>query len=350
MSDTTTSTGGSDSLSAAELAYFQSGGTDTSGLGIEESPESIAPTQEPIETAPTDQAKAPAADDEDDIIVDENGKARDAKTGKFVPYVPHAALHKERSRRKQVEDENLSFREKLARVEERLAIFNEMIGKGDAPAANPDAKPDGKSVFDEEPIDPEEDVFGALKQQQRINAELRRQMTEGAKAREQQEAVTSVKTAYQQDATAFMAKTPDFKDAYGHLISTLHRELELMGVSDEAERNRAIAEQERELVSRALAQKKSPSELIYSIAKTRGFSSAPSAAIDKQSQPAPKATADARIENVRRGQGSVISLAKAGGASGEGLTVEALASMNEADFAAMTKSLSKSQLRAIMGG
>lgn len=347
MSDTTTSTGGSDSLSAAELAYFQSGGTDTSGLGIEESPETIAPTQEPIETAPTDQAKAPAADDEDDIIVDENGKARDAKTGQFVP---HAALHKERTRRKEVEAENLSFREKLARVEERLSIFNELIGKGDLPTAAPAAKPEAKSVFDEEPIDPEEDVFGALKQQQRINAELRRQMSEGAKAREQQEAVSTVKTAYQQDATAFMAKTPDFKDAYGHLISTLHRELELMGVSDEAERNRAIAEQERELVSRALAQKKSPSELIYSIAKTRGFSSAPSAAIDKQSQPAPKATADARIENVRRGQGSVISLAKAGGASGEGLTVEALASMNEADFAAMTKSLSKSQLRAIMGG
>lgn len=349
MTDTTTQST-AEGLSDAERAYFESGGTDTSGLEIEE------PTPEPKAAAEPsaegdEKATAPAGETEDDdIIVDENGKARDAKTGKFVPYVPHAALHKERSRRKQVEDENLSFREKLARVEERLSIFNELIGKGDLPTAAPAAKPEAKSVFDEEPIDPEEDVFGALKQQQRINAELRRQMSEGAKAREQQEAVSTVKTAYQQDATAFMAKTPDFKDAYGHLISTLHRELELMGVSDEAERNRAIAEQERELVSRALAQKKSPSELIYSIAKTRGFSSAPSAAIDKQSQPAPKATADARIENVRRGQGSVISLAKAGGASGEGLTVEALASMNEAEFAAMTKNLSKAQMRALMGG
>lgn len=358
MSDTNAATvspaASSEVLSEAEMAYFKSGGTDTSGLQIENAP-TAPPATAPGDTqeaAPTDQAKAPAGEegDEDGIVIGPDGRARNAKSGQ---YVPHAALHKERTRRKEIEAENLSYRDKLARVEERLAIFNEMLGKGEgtgaanAPTASKEA---GKSALEEEPIDPDVDIFAALRQQQRINAELRRMVTEGEKAREQQNAATSIKTAYQQDATAFMAKAPDFKDAYEHLVATLHKELEMMGVADEAARNRAIAEQERELVANALKQNKSPAELIYGIAKTRGFYGSSPKVIPQQNATQRQASPEAKIDNVLRGQGAVLSLSKAGGASGEGLTVEALASMSEAEFAAMTKSLSKAQLRAIMGG
>lgn len=58
-----------------------------------------------------------------------------------------------------------------------------------------------------------------------------------------------------------------------------------------------------------------------------------------------------RIQQIARGQREAgASLTPAGGQSGEGLTVEKLANMSEADFNAVVGKLSASQRRALMGG
>jgi hypothetical protein len=345
-----TSTSSMDSLSAGERAYFESGGMDTSGLGGGTEGGLPAAPSEPaseLGTAPPEQA---TEDDELAIEIGEDGRARDKVTGKFVP---HAALHKERVRRQTVETELATYRDRVARMEARWETINELANKPDAPAADgtrPAAAAaegkqpasDGKSPFDEPPIDPEEDIFAAFKQVQRQNAELVRLMKEGEQAKQQQQQVSGLRSAYEQDATAFMQKTPDFRDAYEHLIGGLHRELEIMGVSDEGQRNAAIAEKERGLVEQAMAAKKSPSELIYNLAKTRGFAG--------KAQAAPQQNATARLENIKKGQNSVVSLSRAGGSSSEGLTREVFANMTEAQFQQTIAKLSKEQLRAMMGG
>ena len=56
---------------------------------------------------------------------------RDAKTGK---YVPHAAMHKERLRRQELEAENAKIREEWARGEERLKLLTENPGNKALPA------------------------------------------------------------------------------------------------------------------------------------------------------------------------------------------------------------------------
>lgn len=352
MTDTTTpttTTGGSETLSAAELAYFSSGGQDTSGLGLDQDREADAPTESGQLSMFNDgQPDVPAAEqqqnvsDEDaDIVVGPDGKPRSATNGQFVP---HAALHKERERRKAVETELTTMRDKTARAEERLAVLNElMTGDGKLPQKT-DASANGdKSPLDEEQIDPEKDIFGAFRQMQRMNAALMQQMKAGDEQAKAKEAATTVQSAYKADAVAFMEKTPDFKDAYAHLVGTLHRELEAMGVTDVNERNRSIAEQERGLVQQALANKRSPAELIYTIAKTRGFTGAA-----PQQQMANNGAA--KIDNIKKAQSATVSLSRAGGSSGEGLTLDALANMSEEEFSRTVSKLSKSQQRALMGG
>lgn len=96
-------------------------------------------------------------------------------------------------------------------------------------------------------------------------------------------------------------------------------------------------------MQQALNSKRSPAELIYTIAKTRGYSGAVKAQQTTNS-------AAEKLDNIKRGQSAVVSLSRAGGSSGEGLTLETLANMSEEEFSRTVSKLSKSQQRALMGG
>lgn len=371
-------TGLSEGLTDAERAYFSSGGTDTAALEKEyetsnsdQAPAPAAPAAAGGTGQPGAAAAAPGADDADDdgaIVIGADGKARDTLSGK---YVPHHALHKERERRKATDAELMTVREKLARGEERLNVLLELVQGADAGAAKavPGAAAPGAAKqaadadpFAEEPIDPEVDVFGALKQSQRQTAALLKRMQEGDQASKAKEASASVGNAYKSDAIAFARTQTDFGEAYNHLISSMHLELEAMGVTDEAARNRQIAEREKEFVAGILAAKGSPAAALYKVAKVRGYTPkapggqpAPGGAA-----PAPKPAADpaavdpaavAKLEAINKAKETVVSLGGSGGsAGGDTLTMEALANMSEAEFNATAKRIGKAGMARIMGG
>ena len=366
----------SEGLTDAERAYFSSGGEDTSALEQQIASE----TNGTAPPAASDGAAAPrapgaqgepaaapgAADDVDEdgaITIGADGKARDTLSGK---YVPHHALHKERERRKASEGELMSVREKFTRAEERLAGLMELVGPGDgAKAAAPGATAPGAAKqaeadpLSEEPIDPEVDVFGALKQAQRQNAALLKRMQEGDQATKQKEASASAGNAYVSDAMAFAKTQPDFGNAYNHLIAQMHQEFEALGMDDAAERNRMIAQREKEFVSEVLGRKGSPAAAIYKLAKARGYKGAapggdpaPAAAAPAA---APKPAADpgavAKLEAINKAKETVVSLGGSGGsAGGDVLTMESLANMSEADFNATAKRIGKAGMARIMGG
>lgn len=340
----------SDAMSPAEAAYFQSFGSDTDAVVNEYAGQMELDIGKPAATVTEPAVEAPAADavdakatddgettGDEDIVVGPDGKARNAATGKFVP---HAALHQERSKRKAVETENQTMRERLARAEERLATMNELLAP-DKGEQKPEAK--AKSVLEEDDIDPEQDIFAAFKQQQRRNAELLKRVTERETQEKAKESGNSLASAYKSDAQAFMAKTPDFKDAYVHLINGMHRELEAVGVADADARNALIAEKEKEFVQTALGSKKSPAEMLYKVAQSRGYSA-------KAAEVTVTERASDKLDSIRKGQSAVVSLSKSGGSSGEPLTIESLTAMSESEFSRVTAKLSKEQLRSIMGG
>jgi hypothetical protein len=333
-----------ESLSPAEAAYFSSKGSDTSGLEAEfaqgdsqagDSVQGGNPTpsaQTGFSGGPEGQEQPLGEDDgEEVVIVGKDGNPR-SKNGRFVP---HQALHSERQRRKSVETELQATRERLARGDERLAVLNEILGK-EEPAARASA------AGVEQEIDPSVDPLGALTQAYAKIKALESKVNETASQQQERENSRAMLSAYQNDAARFVREKPEFQHAYSYLFEGRHRELEAMGMTDQAERNRFIANEERQIVSSAIQGRRSPAQMLYNLAVARGFSHAPAAPQQNDAQ---------RLEHLAKAQrvaGS--SLSSAGGTSGEGLTPAALANMSEEEFATVAAKLGKAKLRQLMGG
>jgi hypothetical protein len=339
MSTESTESSFSEALSPAEAAYFSSRGEKTEGLAPSEP---AAAPSEPVqaETQASEgdaapQAEPGAVDDEEGIYIDEDGKARSVLTGKFVP---HAALHKERERRKSVEAEYLTVREKMARAEERLAVLNEVLQQPQAPQLG--QQQPGQV---EEIPDPEKDIFAYVKYQAKLIEDLKAAQNQVQERTQQQEGLAQLQKAYVQDAQTFAKDKPDFKDAYSHLANSRARELMALGYNEQQIRSQ-LTQEETHIVAQAFQQRRSPAAVLYEQALARGYTPKQAAAAAQAINPAQK------LETVARGQATQKSLSGAGGSSGEGLTVEALANMSEEEFAAVSAKLGKSKLRALMGG
>jgi hypothetical protein len=332
----------SDDFSPAEAAYFSSKGADTSGLEAEsgpaETPQAPASNEgngaPPASHSPTGgppEGPIDGVEDGEELVVGEDGKIRSTKSGRFVP---HAALHKERERRKGVETELGNYREKMARADERLAVLNELMTKPEPQASTPEAV-----------IDPEQDPIGALKQSYAKIAALEKKLTESTTQQSERENARAMLSAYEQDARQFAQAKPEFPSAYQYLFQVRHRQLEAIGLKDPAARNRYIADEERQLVSEAFKSRISPAQMVYNLAVASGFSHTPPAP-----EPA-KPDHAAKIEAIAKGQRAAgVSLSAAGGSAGEGLTAAALADMSEEEFSAVAAKLGKSKLRQLMGG
>ncbi len=336
MSDTqkieTAGDSGSDGMSAGEMQYFRSGGEDVSGLDGDAAPvQTQAPQQQ--------DGQPPVEDDtiDGEISIDSQGRAKDKTTGRFVP---HAALHKERERRKATEVELTTTREKYARVDERLALLNDIIGQSEGKTPNGQQP----APQDEVAPDPETDIFAYVKWQAKQIEKLHGQLTGTTESISKQRAEETFRSSYVNDAQTFMKATPDFQDAYQHLVKGRDAELAAMGMSDPAKRADIVAKEERALAAQALQEKRSPSQVLYNLARARGYTAKPT-------QQQPDANAQ-RVQQIARGQREAgASLSNAGGSSGDGnLTAESLSNMSDADFSATMNRLSASQRRTLLGG
>ncbi len=318
------------------MEYFSSKGEKTEGLIQAETP---APTQAetPITDAAPQEGEQSTEDDDGAFYIDENGKARSVITGKFVP---HAALHKERERRKSTEQELNTYRERMARAEERLAVLNEVLTQPTAPQV-----PQGQQAaeqLDEMP-DPEKDVFAAVKWLMKENAALKQEQNRTAAFSQQREQLNQLQSAYISDAKRFAAEKPDFQEAYGYIANSRARELAALGYSQDQIRQQ-LTHEETNIVAQAFQQRRSPAAVLYEQAIARGYTPKQAAAAAQAANPAQK------LDNVARGQATQKSLSGTGGSAGEGLTIEALASMSDEEFAATAAKIGKSKLKAIMGG
>lgn len=360
---------GNDDLSDAELAYLESGGKVMDGLPMAESPAPAPSDGGQDSRPPADGLPAPAVgqeqahgdEDDDDagalpdgvqIKVDKNGRPRlVGADGKFVKSVPHKAFHAEREKRKTVQQERDELKLKLARGEERLAILNEAFnGNGDPKGANGQPQQPANPM-DEEPIDIEKDFVGWAKQIQRQKDYLANQLRETRTTTESRETFRSLKEAYHADAKQLMAADPNFQDAYMHLLAGRHRELAMMGMTDEAARNAHIAQEEAALVTQAVQAGQRPAQMIYEMAKARGFTpkSTPAPGQQQNGQHAALTPAQQKIATVKNGQQAAQTLSQAGSGSSEGLTFNSLANMTDEEFARAVDGMSKAQVERFLG-
>lgn len=332
-----------ESLSAAEQAYFSSKGTEAAGLESEAQPETVtqADPVQPVEQQAEPQAQAD--DDQDGIYIDENGKARSVVTGKFVP---HGAFHKERERRKGVEAENITLREQMARADERLTVLNQIIAAGETPQQT-----QTRQQQEAAPPDPETDIFGYVKWQADQIQKLTEQTQSFHQKQEQYRQSQELQTFYRNDALAYMQKVPDFKDAYQYVAQSYVNELAARGMNEDQIKSQLMAE-EAGIVWQAKQRGVSPSQVIYDMAKARGYRAssltqpAPTTHEHTHTQTTPNAAE--KLKTIAKAQAAMPNVSSSGGS--EGLTLEALANMSDDEFAAVERKLGKAKFRALLGG
>jgi len=233
-------------------------------------------------------------------------------------------------------------------------VLNELLGLEPGQPPSPGRQP-------EPTIDPEKDIFGAFKQLQARYEALQGNQKQVNDQVSQQNAETQLRQAYTSDAREFLTKTPDFPQAYNHLMQARDQELTALGVQDPKERRAIMVREEGMIARNALTAGRSPSEMIYSLAKLRGFqgpaSSAPATlhgvtpgSQPGQATPANESDAAKQLAAVQAARAGALSLSNAGSSAAPALTSQALADMPEEEFEKTYNSLSESQRRRLMGG
>lgn len=280
-------------LSDAEQAYFDSRGETP----IETETPPPQDTVEPV--TPAEATEQPA-----DTIAGE-AEPEEQKT------VPLAALREEREKRKKAQEEARKRETDFARLQGRLETLERLAKEPEKPAA-PDP----------------------LQTLERLDAKERER--EQARIAEQEQA--AITSRYLEDARSFAAETADFKEAYQHVVDSRVRELQLQGwplIDAQAQ-----AQRDEVAIARiALQRGERPAQVIYELAKARGYARKEPA---KQVQ-----TPSEKLETVTKGQQAARSLSNAAGGTPKPGSLEALLHMSDDEFDEAT---SGKNWRKLMGG
>jgi hypothetical protein len=214
--------------------------------------------------------EAPVAqDDEDDS--DDEGQSTERR-------VPLARLVEERKKRQERDAEILRIQKEYA---DDLKRTQQRILDSLPPAPKP-------VTPEEEPLpDIERDPYNhLLKRTERAEKQVQqaqewRQHLEN-QARQQQ-TVSQVQQFIAQDEATFSTKNPDYADARSHVVEQWRREAEIAGAGPEVVQQ-YIAQETMKIIQAAAQFNRSPSEIVYNLAKLRGFASAPPDDNDAEAQ------------------------------------------------------------------
>jgi hypothetical protein len=308
-------------LDESTKSYFESRGQVTPS--VEPAPEPQAPSPEPEPQAPSPEPEPQAQPQE---------PSADTEDGNKGQYVRLGALHEERGKRRELERHLQAEREAREKLEART---NEILRRFQQ---------------EEEPQIPEweKDPLGHTKQRiESADERLARLEREDEQRREQaqhQNDYMQFRGVVAQHTHQFMEKTPDYPQAYQHLMTMQAKALEVAGFPPE--QIRATMEQfETAIAQRALHDGVNPAERAYAMAKQMGYkgAAAPSALNDAWRQSA----AEQKLQNIAAGQRASASLSDAAGSAKPQLDAKTLADMPDEEFAKIWAN--RKQVRQILG-
>ena len=248
-------------------AFFENGG---------ELPEQKQEVEKPVDTEPRQEAA--------------KEEAREEPKEKYVPL---AALHEEREKRKELKG-------KVEKMEQLFQQLQTQLKPGQE-------KPE---------VTYEDDPFEYLKRQtDEVKTAHEEQKRQAAEYNDFQSTVGT----YQAKAAEFSQATPDFKDAYQHLVASRINEYQAMGY-DERVAQKMAQNDELAIVKKALEDEVNPAERMYQLAKVRGYSRKEVAQEVPKQQP--------KLDTIEKGLKASQSLSSMGGASPKSLSLEDLADMD----------------------
>ncbi|WP_029082897.1 hypothetical protein [Bradyrhizobium sp. th.b2] len=302
--ETTEGTGGP-SLSADEEAFFSSGG------------EKEIPTGD----GGGSDAGGVAGGGDDGAGKPAGGEAKPGDSTPKNDHVPLATFLEEKKARKEIDRQFRETQQQLAELKGKFAIIDRLKLAGADPGTEQPAAPPT----------PEEDIFGAVKHVGETVAQMQKRLDDQAAAektaRETAAAQTEFVNRYRNDAETFQKTNADYRTAYDFLLQSRAAELQAIGYDTPEALHQALIADEAAIAEMAFAKGKSPAEMLYSLAKQRGYKAA---AADPS-----KGKAAEKLDTIERGQAANKSLSSAGGNAGDAdMTAEALIAMPAEEFEA----------------
>lgn len=228
-------------------------------------------------------------------------------TPEKAKFVPHAALHEERTRRQALERELADLR------------------AGKTPQQQPDE------------IDPETDPIAALKE---VRAFQKQQREQGEQAQQIREFAGRVQT-HEAD---WAAANPDYGDQIAFLRESRATELMALPGMTQDRIGQQLMQEALQTADMAFRNGKNPGEVFTALALTRGWKAkeAPQPAVPAPTPPAPAPavpqsvmpTPAEKIEGLRRGQAAAVSPSKGGGEApmAGDISLEQLAGLDGDEF------------------
>lgn len=251
-----------------------------------------------------------------EITINSDGKPVDAKTGRFVP---KAAYLRKADEAKEYKGKSETMLTEVARLKERLTLLTEVMEAEKTPVTKTEA---------EQPIDPKEDLIGAMAQLAKQIEALKGDQTKVQNETRAQLEARDLRDWTMSDARSFATKTPDFQQAMAHAVAVQEAAQVALGLSAE-DAKAAVQEQLRGLIAEAKKSGKSWAERVYAYAKVVGYAK-PAESGESEAEKA----ARLEIERINNGQNASQSLRGAGGNGvGEALTREKVAMMDEGTYA-----------------
>ena len=173
-------------------------------------------------------------------------------------------------------------------------------------------------------IDPEKDPIGALQQAQRLINEYRESEARAAKSQAETERQNAryqrIDDVFRQDEADFEKENPDFKQAAGFFLQLRQQELNKLGVQGPEAMN-ALKLEIRRLTFNCVKNGESPSQVLYDLAKGRGYKGSAQASSTPGSNP--------NLDRIRSGVKSAQSpLARNGGTGARGVDPASVARIN----------------------
>lgn len=252
--------------------------------------------------------------------------------------VPHAALHEEREKRKASD-----ARAKL--LEERTNLLLERF-------AQPQPQQQHVQVQQpqaEEIPSLETDPLGHIVGQIQALAKRQEEFAAATTQRQQQEQYNAAASQIVNRAVAmeqeFARATPDYAEAAAYLQEGRRQEYTALGY-EPYQVSQAIQSEAQQIAQQALSRNQNPAEVIYNIARARGFAKAPPAAVGDLPPLVPAQDGAAKIANIASGQQQNRSLGNTRGSAPAPLTAQRLLEMSDKDF---DKMLSTPEGKALMG-
>jgi hypothetical protein len=227
--------------------------------------------------------------------------------------VPYGALAEERARRKELQRQ-------IDEIKARTA--------GGADSRTP--KPMAAGATDSPWMPADLPQSAVLDGNQAIAEGAQEELTDGQAGSELSHA-SRFGESYVGAVKAFTESQPDFIDAYKHATMDRARELIELGYLP-SEAMQIVAQNELEIVQRAMAQGRNPGEVIYNLALRRGYKR-PGTQSGSTSGP----NEAERVALAARGQAGAKSLSNAAGGMNGSISLEALAQMSDDEFASVTK-------------